>query len=92
MQTTQTIVLTCLTNDKVAHTRKEISRFSPPQTSIPGSYLPMAMKYWRSMANRPPAMVGVLQQVCSTGSGVEVQPVLSQSNPTLSSQNAIRRL
>lgn len=41
-------------------TRKEISRFSPPQMSMPSSYSPSSWKYRRSMANRPPAMVGEL--------------------------------
>jgi len=43
------------------HTRNEISRFSPPQTLSPGSYLPISAKYFRSIANSPPAIVGVLR-------------------------------
>ena len=47
-------------------TLKESSRFSPPQISKPGSYVPMLLKYSLSMENNPPAMVGVLQkQGCS---------------------------
>lgn len=42
-------------------TLKEISRFSPPQTFIPASYSPISKKYSRSMAKRPPAMVGDLK-------------------------------
>lgn len=41
-------------------TRKDNSRFSPPQISIPGSYVPRYSKYVLSMENRPPAIVGVL--------------------------------
>uniref|UniRef100_A0A182KHP4 Uncharacterized protein n=1 Tax=Anopheles christyi TaxID=43041 RepID=A0A182KHP4_9DIPT len=40
--------------------RKEISKFSPPQTSMPISYSPSSLKYARSIANRPPAIVGEL--------------------------------
>lgn len=42
-------------------TRKDISRFSPPQMSMPLSYCPSSLKYSRSMANSPPAMVGDLK-------------------------------
>ena len=40
-------------------TRKLISKFSPPQTSIPVSYDPILRKYSRETAKRPPAIVGV---------------------------------
>lgn len=41
-------------------TLKEISRFSPPQMSMPASYWPISLKYFLLMANKPPAMVGDL--------------------------------
>ena len=41
-------------------TRNDNSRFSPPQISIWLSYKPISRKYWRSIAKRPPAMVGDL--------------------------------
>lgn len=41
-------------------TLNEISKFSPPQTSIPGSYAPISKKYSLSAANKPPAIVGDL--------------------------------
>ena len=41
-------------------TLNDSSRFSPPQISIPGSYMPSCSNQSRSMANRPPAMVGLL--------------------------------
>ena len=44
-------------------TLNEISKFSPPHMSRPGSYFPIFMKYFLSIANSPPAMVGDLQQV-----------------------------
>ena len=42
-------------------TLKEISRFSPPQMSMPASYWPSSLKYFLFMAKRPPAMVGDLR-------------------------------
>ena len=42
-------------------TLKEISRFSPPQMSMPESYWPISLKYFLLMANKPPAMVGDLR-------------------------------
>lgn len=57
-------------------TRKEISRFSPPQMSMPLSYWPSSLKYFLSMANRPPAMVGDLRQ----GEGVKRQNVSLHSS------------
>lgn len=41
------------------HTRNDISRFSPPQIFICGSYAPISKKYSLLMANRPPAIAGV---------------------------------
>ena len=43
-------------------TLNEISKFSPPHTSIPGSYAPISKKYFLSAANNPPAMVGDLDK------------------------------
>lgn len=52
-------------------TLKEISRFSPPQMSMPASYWPSSLKYFLFIAKRPPAMVGDLrggeEGVTSTG-------------------------
>lgn len=41
-------------------TLKEISRFSPPQMSMPASYWPISLKYFLLIANNPPAIVGDL--------------------------------
>lgn len=38
--------------------RKDISKFSPPQISIPASYVPRYSKYFVLIENRPPAIVG----------------------------------
>uniref|UniRef100_A0A182QIN5 Uncharacterized protein n=1 Tax=Anopheles farauti TaxID=69004 RepID=A0A182QIN5_9DIPT len=40
------------------HVLNESSRFSPPQMSKPESYVPSRSKKARSIANRPPAIVG----------------------------------
>ena len=42
-------------------TLKDISRFSPPQNSIPGSYFPRCSNQSRWIENKPPAIVGELQ-------------------------------
>ena len=39
-----------------------LPKFSPPQMSIAVSYLPVSMNRCLSMENRPPAIIGVLQQ------------------------------
>lgn len=39
---------------------KDISRFSPPHTSIFISYVPNFSKYFLSIENKPPAIIGVL--------------------------------
>lgn len=43
-------------------TLKESSRFSPPHTSMPVSYVPRYSKYFLFTANNPPAMVGDLKE------------------------------
>lgn len=43
-------------------TRNEISRFSPPQISMPLSYCPRSLKYCLFIANNPPAIVGDLEK------------------------------
>lgn len=47
---------------KGIHTRNDISRFSPPQMSMPLSYCPSSLKYSLSIANKPPAIVGDLKK------------------------------
>lgn len=42
-------------------TLNEISKFSPPQTSIPVSYEPISSKYCLLIENKPPAITGVLK-------------------------------
>ena len=42
------------------HTRKLISKFSPPQTSISMSYSPSSINHCFCILNRPPAIMGVL--------------------------------
>ena len=49
-------------------TLKESSKFSPPQTFIPGSYSPKWWKYSLSMANSPPAIVGDLKGLAKSSS------------------------
>ena len=48
-------------NQRGKLTLKDNSKFSPPQMSMPGSYVPRCSKYSRLMANSPPAMVGDLK-------------------------------
>ena len=50
----------CMQLFHIILTLKDSSRFSPPQISMPASYVPMCSKYFLLMANRPPAMVGDL--------------------------------
>lgn len=56
-------------------TLKEISRFSPPQMSMPASYWPISLKYFLLIANNPPAIVGDL------GGGVGVLSLAHMTSP-----------
>ena len=57
----KTVECHTLLNEAGILTRNESSRFSPPQMSMPGSYVPKYSKYSRLIANNPPAIVGLLQ-------------------------------
>uniref|UniRef100_A0A182KIY3 Uncharacterized protein n=1 Tax=Anopheles christyi TaxID=43041 RepID=A0A182KIY3_9DIPT len=58
------------------HTRKDISKLSPPQIFNRSSYAPISKKYFRSIVNNPPAIAGVWN-------GVVVSFLLSASSSSL---------